>query len=116
MFTKQKVLGFRSDFSKAVEALEKQYGCSIELGNIRYDDETISSKMTAKIGGKKVRASKSDFSVGDIVNIDHKKYTKGDKFEIVKINNKKIKVQTIVSNSDRIGGFINVSPGLLEKI
>jgi hypothetical protein len=116
MFTKAKVSSFRSDFQKAVKQLEEQYGCSIELGNIRYDSNSISSKMTATIGEKQVRASKDDFNVGDVVGINHKKVSSKDQFKIIKINQKNIKVQTITSDSSRVGAFLNVSPGLLVKI
>lgn len=37
---------FRGDFDKAMKALEAQYGVSIELGRIGYDDSKFSAKMT----------------------------------------------------------------------
>jgi len=116
MFTKAKVSSFRSDFAKAVKELEDQYGCSIELGTIRYDSNSISSKITATIGEKQVRASKDDFNVGDVVGINHKKVSSKDRFKIIKINQTNIKVQNVEIDSSRVGGFLNVSPGLLVKI
>jgi len=116
MFTKAKVSSFRSDFQKAVQALEEQYGCNIELGTIRYDSNSISSKMTATSGEKRVYAEKADFNVGEVVGINHKKVSSKDRFKIIKINNKNIKVQNVEIDSSRVGGFLNVSPGLLVKI
>ena len=116
MFTKTTITSFRGDFAKAIEGLEEKYGCSIELGTIRYDSNSISSKMTATIGEKQVRASKEDFNVGDVVGINHKKVSSRDRFKIIKINNKNIKVQNVEIDSSRVGGFLNVSPGLLVKI
>ena len=54
---------------------------------------------------------KSSFRVGDVVGINHKKIPQSDTFKILKINNKKIKVQ-----SDHNGGIYNVSPSLLVVI
>jgi putative ribosome biogenesis GTPase RsgA len=116
MFTKTTITSFRGDFAKAVKELEEQYGCSIELGNISYDSNSISSKMTATIGDKKIRAKKDDFNVGDIVNINHKKVSSKDQYLITKINNKNIKVQKIDGDGNRVGGGLIVSPGLLVKI
>ena len=56
-------------------------------------------------------AQKSQFRVGDIVGIDHKKIPSSVDFRITKINNKNIKV---VSTSDRFNMY-TVSPGLLVK-
>lgn len=37
---------FRSEFAEAMKALEERFGVSIEMGNIRYDDDYFTSKMT----------------------------------------------------------------------
>lgn len=106
--TKQEVKLFREDFQKAVAQLEEQYGVNISLGTIRYDVNGLSAKMKAEKGEKIVRASKADFQVGDIVGINHKKVNPNDEFEIVKINNKNIKVRGT-------NGLFTVSPSLLVK-
>ena len=54
---------------------------------------------------------KSEFRVGDIVSINHKKMDPSKTFRIIKINNKNIKV---VSTSDRFDIY-TVSPSLLIK-
>jgi len=113
--TKQEVKTFRGDFQKAVAQLEEQYGVNISLGTIRYDVNGLSAKMKAEKGEKIVRATKDDFKVGDIVGIDHKKVNSNDEFEIIKINNKNIKVKAINVGDGRIGGLINVTPSLLVK-
>ena len=113
--TKQEVKSFRGDFQKAVAQLEAQYGVSISLGTIRFDESGLRAKMEAVKGEKVIRATKNDFQVGDIVGINHKKVNSNDEFEIIKINNKNIKVKAINVGDGRIGGMINVSPGLLVK-
>ena len=60
-FNKDKVSKFRDDFEKAVEGLEKQYGCVIELGTIRYESNQLRAKMTARIGEKIEKLTSSDF-------------------------------------------------------
>ena len=37
--TKQEVIKFRSEFEKAVQSLEDQFGVSISLGTIRFDSQ-----------------------------------------------------------------------------
>lgn len=106
--TKQEVQTFRGDFQKAVAQLEEQYGVNISLGTIRYDENGLGAKMKAEKGEKVVRATRADFQVGDVVGINHKKVNPNDKFTIVKINNKNIKVKGST-------GMINVSPSLLIK-
>lgn len=106
--TREEVQKFRGDFQQAVAQLEKQYGVNITLGTIRFDVNGLSAKMKAEKGVQIIRATKNDFQVGDIVGINHNKVNPNDEYEIVRINNKNIKV---VGNK----GYINVSPGLLVK-
>jgi len=113
--TKQEVQNFRGDFQKAVVQLEEQYGVNISLGTIRFDVNGLSAKMKAEKGEKIVRATKDDFKVGDIVGITHKKVNPNDKFKIIKINSKNIKVVKINVPSGNIAGEIRVSPSLLIK-
>ena len=113
--TKQEVRNFRGDFQKAVAQLEAQYGVNISLGTIRFDVNGLSAKMKAEKGEKIVRATKADFQVGDIVGINHKKVNSNDEFEIVKINNKNIKVKAINVGAGQVVGLFTVTPGLLVK-
>ena len=113
--TKQEVIKFRSEFEKAVQSLEDQFGVSISLGTIRFDSQGLRGKMMAVKGPKAVKASKDDFQVGDTVTINHKKMDPSQEFEIIKINNKNIKVKAINVGNGRIGGEYTVSPGLLVK-
>ena len=115
MFNKQNVNEFRSDFQKAVAKLEKQYGCSISLGTISYNDKELRSKMTAIKGKKIVKATKDDFQVGDIVGINHKTVNPKDQFKIYKINSKNIGVEKLNPGNGRIGAQMRVSPSLLFK-
>jgi hypothetical protein len=116
MLNKQKITEFRGDFETAVAQLEKQYGVNIALGTISFSANELRAKMTATVGDKVVKSSKSDFRIGDTVRIDHKKVPKDDQFTIVKINAKNIKVQKVVKDSNLVGAFINVSPSLLIKV
>ena len=113
--TKQEVQTFRGDFQKAVAQLEKQYGVNISLGTIRFDVNGLSAKMKAEKGVKLIRATRADFTIGDIVGINYKKVNPNQEFEIIKINNKNIKVRAINVGDGRIGGEYSVTPSLLIK-
>lgn len=47
MLTKNEFRAFREDFQKAVEGLEKKYNLSISLGDITYNDEKFTTRLTA---------------------------------------------------------------------
>ncbi len=113
--TKQEVQTFRGDFQKAVAQLEEQYGVNISLGTIRFDVNGLSAKMKAEKGEKIVRATRADFTIGDIVSINHKKVNPNEEFEVVKINNKNIKVKAINVGTGQVGGLFTVTPSLLVK-
>ena len=113
--TKQEVKTFRGDFQKAVAQLEEQYGVNISLGTIRFDVNGLSVKMKAEKGEKIIRATRADFTIGDIVSINHKKVSPNEEFKIVKINSKNIKVQAINVGDGRVGGLFTVTPSLLIK-
>ena len=82
---KQKVQKFRDEFQKAVEQLEKDFGVAISLGTISFNASELRSKMTARVGKSIPKLSASDFSVGDVVFINHKKIDNTRTFEIIKI-------------------------------
>ena len=60
-------------------------------------------------------STKTSFSIGDIVGINHKKIDPKQNFRIIKINNKNIKVQASDVGDGRIGGMYTVSPSLLVR-
>ena len=68
--TKQEVIKFRSEFEKAVQSLEDQFGVSISLGTIRFDSQGLRGKMVATKGPKAIKATRDDFQVGDTVTIN----------------------------------------------
>ena len=109
-FNKNTAGKFREDFKKAVEQLEKEYGCSIELGTIRFGTEELRAKMTARIGEKREKLSSSDFTVGEVVFIEHKKVPSTETFEILKINSKTIKLRSRDTNQT-----FTASPIFLKK-
>ena len=111
MLNKQKITEFRGDFETAVAQLEKQYGVNIALGTISFSASELRAKMTATVGDKVVKPSKSDFRVGDIVSINHKKVDSKRRFKIDKINAKNIKVSEVEGYA-----MMTVSPGLLVKV
>ena len=50
MIDNQTLTNFRQDFKKAMEALEKQYGFIIDLGNITYSATSFSGKLEVREG------------------------------------------------------------------
>jgi hypothetical protein len=109
-FNRDKAGKFRDDFQKAVKQLEKDYNCNISLGAIRFGDDELRAKMTAKIGEPKERLSAGDFKVGEIVFIDHKKVPSTETFEILKINRKNIKLRSRDNNQ-----IFTASPIFLKR-
>ena len=59
---------------------------------------------------------KESFKVGDIVKINHKTVNPNDRFKVIKIMSKNIKVKQFNLPDHRVAGEIRVSPGLLEAI
>ena len=57
---------------------------------------------------------KESFNIGDIVRINHKTVNESDRFRVIKIMSKNIKVVKTNIPEGRIAGEIRVSPGLLE--
>ena len=57
---------------------------------------------------------KESFNIGDIVKINHKTVNENDRFRVIKIMSKNIKVVKTNVPEGRIAGEIRVSPGLLE--
>jgi hypothetical protein len=103
---------FRKDFTEAMLKLEEEYGVTIKLGTLTYDESSFRGKMSAIKGERGVVLTKEDFKIGEKVKINHKKILPSLIFEIKKINNKNMKV-VCTTNSNRV---INVSPNLLRKI
>jgi len=101
---------FRIDFQKSVKELEEKYGVKVNLGNIRFNDYELRSKLTATKTSDVKRYEIIDFRVGDVVFIDHKKVDPITTFEILKINRKNVKVR----NRDNSSVY-NVSPSFLRK-
>ncbi len=61
-------------------------------------------------------STKSSFSVGDIVGINHKTVSPSDRFRITKIMSKNIKVEKTNIPDGHVSGGIRVSPSLLVNI
>ena len=57
---------------------------------------------------------KESFNIGDIVKINHKTVNENDRFRVIKIMSKNIKVVKTNIPEGHISGEIRVSPGLLE--
>ena len=57
---------------------------------------------------------KESFKIGDIVKINHKTVNGNDRFRVIKIMSKNIKVVKTNVPEGRIAGEIRGSPGLLE--
>ena len=85
---------------------------------IKNSDQSELRQIRNQVGIRKSEldySTKTSFSVGDIVGIDHKKIDSKQNFRIIKINNKNIKVQASDVGDGRIGGIYTVSPSLLVK-
>ena len=106
--TKIKVKQFRNDFQSAVTKLEKQYGLTISLGNIRFDSKELRSKLTATTmgAGGEPKATLESFNIGDKVVINHKRAF-GRTFTI----KKKLRVKMLVTDGL---SQVRVSPSLLQ--
>ena len=111
-FTKQKVKQFRSDFTKAVTQLEKDFGCSIELGIIRFEADEFRVKLTAKQGKRAAKPKNNDFSLGDTVKINHKKVSFSESFTITKINSSFCRYRAVsfktIKHSTHISHITNI--------
>ncbi len=57
---------------------------------------------------------KESFKIGDVVKINHKTVNRDDRFRVIKIMSKNIKVVKTNIPEGRIAGEIRVSPNLLE--
>ena len=108
---RQTVQSIHSEIQNLLAPLQEKYGITISLGNVRYDSSELRTKLTARIGKAAKRLSRNDFNVGDIVGINDKSIDPNDEFEVIKINNKNIKVK----ETDGRHTIYNVSPGLLIK-
>ena len=100
---------FREDFDSAVKKMEKKYGMSIDLGNIRFDGTELRSKLTATVGTPRKTHDINEFNIGDYVGIDHKRVEKNASFKVIKVN----RVRVLVEGRD--GERFNVQPQLLIK-
>ena len=111
---RQTVQSIHSEIQDLLAPLQEKYGITISLGNVRYDSSELRTKLTARVGNASPRLSKNDFNVGDVVGIKDKSIDANDQFEVIKINNKNIKVKGLdgLGSRDRI---YNVSPSLLKK-
>ena len=108
--TKVEVSNFRNDFQSAISQLQKKYGVIINAGAIRYTQDELRFKVTARKGKVVDKLTKDDFQVGDVVKINHKKVNSSTKYEVIKVMSKNIKVREL----DGYQLFI-VSPFLLVK-
>ena len=53
---------FREDFDSTIKKMEKKYGMSIDLGNIRFDGTELRSKLTATVGTPREKHSINEFN------------------------------------------------------
>jgi len=111
---RQTVQSIHGEIQDLLSPLQKKYGININLGSVRFNAHELRTKLTARVGKAIPRLSKNDFNVGDIVGINDKSIDPNDQFEVIKINNKNIKVKGLdgLGSMDRI---FNCSPGLLIK-
>ncbi len=85
---------------------------------IKNSDQSELRQIRNQVGIRKSEldySTKTSFSVGDVVGIDHKKVDSNEDFRIIKINSKNIKVEKMNVPEGRIAGRFTVSPGLLVR-
>jgi hypothetical protein len=111
-FDKLTVQQFRRDFGDAVKELEKKYKVHISLGTLSYNDYEVRGKVIARKGDKPVKEEISSFQLNEIVGIGHKTVPSDNRYKVIKINKKTIKVQ----NVNNLFNVVKVSPGLLVKV
>ena len=61
---------FREDYKKAVSVLEEKYDVTINIGNITYEEERFSAKMTVKNGRDPDTIKRADFDA-DVWRYEH---------------------------------------------
>ena len=61
MIDRQTLDNFRQDFEKAMEALEKQYGFIIDLGNITYSATSFYGKLEVHEGDSRDDLNEQEF-------------------------------------------------------
>ena len=111
-FDKLTVQQFRRDFNDVVKELEEKYKVHISLGTLSYNDYEVRGKVIARKGDKPVKKEISSFQLNEIVGINHKTVPSDNRYKVVKINKKTIKVR----NLNNILNVVKVSPGLLVKV
>ena len=111
-FDKLTVQQFRRDFDNVVKELEDKYKVHISLGTLSYNDYEVRCKLTARKVNRPVKKEISSFQLNEIVGINHKTVPSDNRYKVVKINKKSIKVRN-VNNSFNI---VKVSPSLLVKV
>ena len=111
-FDKLTVQQFRRDFGDTVKELEKKYKVHISLGTLSYNDYEVRGKVIARKGDKPVKKEISSFQLNEIVGIGHKTVPSDNRYKVIKINKKTIKVQ----NVNNLFNVVKVSPGLLVKV
>lgn len=109
-FTKQNVKSFRHDFNNAISELEKQYQCKISLGNIRFSNSELRTKLTANtLTGPIGSAKKQSFRIGENVLVNHGRCL-GREFTIIKKN----RVNWVLQDSQSLQR-VKVSKSLILK-
>ena len=63
MIDRQTLDNFRQDFKKAMEALEKQYGFIIDLGDITYSATSFTGKLEVHEGESKDEVNEQEFKM-----------------------------------------------------
>ena len=63
MIDNQTLTNFRQDFKKAMEALEKQYGFIIDLGDITYSATSFTGKLEVREGDSRDDLNEQEFKM-----------------------------------------------------
>ena len=102
-FNKQQVQDFRTEFMKLAQELADKYEVDINLGNIRYGDDEMRTKMTVSVRHEGVVVTdpkKFNFppTIGELVGINHASISKSNRYKVIRVNRVNIVVEDLKTN------------------
>ncbi len=106
MLTKQKIKEMRTEIQNVLDEYGEKKGIQIELGHIRFDDTSFTSKIKVIMAENNEKAEKIEWDkVCDLFNLKKEDYGKivdltGEKYKLVKIKPKSRKYPLVVEKME----------------
>ena len=103
-FNRANLLELREELNGALSDLAEQLGISIEIGNMRFSEHSVSIKLDANIQGQ-LKATETnleqytDYKVGDIIDLPNTRLS--GKIIVEGYNSKASKYPLLVSNNGK---------------